>query len=133
MSDSLVTKLMFVQIFFLALFEEKLNKLVEKLHISRISGRMSGIRPYRISSSAIRYVNILPEVVELVIKLPLIIVIWIRDKNTSYKKVYWVPVPVQHVGTRILHIRHPTWDSGTCDPVPSYLLVYLGDNPRRAQ
>jgi hypothetical protein len=34
-------------IFFLALFEEKLNKLLVQLNISRISGRISGIRPYR--------------------------------------------------------------------------------------
>jgi hypothetical protein len=41
--------LIFVQIFFLALFEERLNKLLDQLSISRISGRISGIRPYRIS------------------------------------------------------------------------------------
>jgi hypothetical protein len=35
----LVTKLIFVQIFFLVLFEEKLNKLLDQLSISRISGR----------------------------------------------------------------------------------------------
>jgi hypothetical protein len=40
-----VTKLIFMQIFFLALFEEKLYKLLDQLNISRISG----IRPYRIS------------------------------------------------------------------------------------
>jgi hypothetical protein len=34
-----------MQIFFLALFEEKLYKLLDHLNISRISG----IRPYRIS------------------------------------------------------------------------------------
>jgi hypothetical protein len=34
-----------VQIFFLALFTEKLNKLLNQLNISRISGRLSGIWP----------------------------------------------------------------------------------------
>jgi hypothetical protein len=33
-----VTKFIFGQIFFLALFEEKLNKLLDQLNISRISG-----------------------------------------------------------------------------------------------
>jgi hypothetical protein len=37
--------------FFLALFEEELNKLLDQLNISRISG----IRPYRISGRAIWY------------------------------------------------------------------------------
>jgi hypothetical protein len=40
-----------VQIFLAALFEEKLNKLLDQLNISRISG----IRPYRISGRAIWY------------------------------------------------------------------------------
>jgi hypothetical protein len=40
-----------MQIFFLALFEEKLYKLLDQLNISRISG----IRPYRISSRAAWY------------------------------------------------------------------------------
>jgi hypothetical protein len=41
----LVTKLIFVKKFFLALFEEELYKLLAQLNISRISG----IQPYRIS------------------------------------------------------------------------------------
>jgi hypothetical protein len=44
-----------VQFFFLALFEEKVNNLLEQKNISRISGRISGIRPYRISGRAIWY------------------------------------------------------------------------------
>jgi hypothetical protein len=40
-----------VLIFFLALFEEKLKKLLDQLNISWISG----IRPHRISSRAIWY------------------------------------------------------------------------------
>jgi hypothetical protein len=44
-----------MQIFFLSLFEEKLNKQLDQLNISRISGRISGIRPYRISGCSIWY------------------------------------------------------------------------------
>jgi hypothetical protein len=51
MKYDLETKLIFVQIFFLALFEEKLYKLFDQLNISRISG----IRPYWISGRAIWY------------------------------------------------------------------------------
>jgi hypothetical protein len=51
----MVTKLIFVQIFFLALFEEKLNKLLDQLKISCIFGRISGIWSYRISGRAIWY------------------------------------------------------------------------------
>jgi hypothetical protein len=40
----IVTKIIFVQICFLALFEGKLYKLLDLLNI----GRISGIRPYRI-------------------------------------------------------------------------------------
>jgi hypothetical protein len=42
-----VTKLIFVQIFFLALpvFKEKVNNLLDQVNISRISGWISGIRP----------------------------------------------------------------------------------------
>jgi hypothetical protein len=47
----LVTKSIFVPIFFAALFEEKLNKLLDQLNISRITG----IRPNRISGRAIWY------------------------------------------------------------------------------
>jgi hypothetical protein len=43
---NLVTKLIFVQIFFLSLFNEKINKLLDQGNISRISGRIFGIRPY---------------------------------------------------------------------------------------
>jgi hypothetical protein len=49
--NDLVTMCIFMQILFLALFEEKLNKLLVQLNISRISG----IRPYRISGSSIWY------------------------------------------------------------------------------
>jgi hypothetical protein len=42
MKQDLVTKLIFMQIFFLALFEEKLYILLDQLNISRISGRISG-------------------------------------------------------------------------------------------
>jgi hypothetical protein len=45
MKHDLETKLIFEQIFFLAVFEEKLYKLLDQLNISRISGRISGIRP----------------------------------------------------------------------------------------
>jgi hypothetical protein len=47
--QDLVTQLIFMQIVFLALFEEKLYKLLDQLNISRKSGRIPGIRPYRIS------------------------------------------------------------------------------------
>jgi hypothetical protein len=40
---------------FAALFEEKLNKLLDQLNLSRISGRIYGIRPYRISGRPIWY------------------------------------------------------------------------------
>jgi hypothetical protein len=40
-----------VQIFFLALFKEKVNNLLDQVNNSRISG----IRPYRISGRAIWY------------------------------------------------------------------------------
>jgi hypothetical protein len=55
MKHDLETKLIFVQIFFLALFEEKLYKLLDHLNIRWISGRISGIRPYLISGWAIWY------------------------------------------------------------------------------
>jgi hypothetical protein len=42
MKHDLETKLIFVQIFFLALFEEKLYKLLDQLNISRISGIRQG-------------------------------------------------------------------------------------------
>jgi hypothetical protein len=49
----LVTKLIFVQFFFLALFEEKLYKLLDQLNISRISGRAIWYPVgYRISKKA---------------------------------------------------------------------------------
>jgi hypothetical protein len=44
-----------VQIFFLALFKEKVNNLSDQVNISRISGRIFGIQPYRISGRAIWY------------------------------------------------------------------------------
>jgi hypothetical protein len=47
----LSTILMFGGIFFIALFEEKVNKLLDQLNI----GWISGIRPYQISGSTIWY------------------------------------------------------------------------------
>jgi hypothetical protein len=44
-------KIIFLQIFFLSLIDEILNKLLDQLNINRISG----IRPYQISSKAIQY------------------------------------------------------------------------------
>jgi hypothetical protein len=44
-------KIIFLQIFFLSLIDEILNKLLDQLNINRISG----IRPYQISSKAIPY------------------------------------------------------------------------------
>jgi hypothetical protein len=44
-----------VQIFFIVLFEEKLNKLLDQLNISRISG----IRPNRISGASLLLTQVL--------------------------------------------------------------------------